>query len=330
VLRNISRRRGTIALPARPEDVSDRQAALAYLSVTLSHPLWLAVRWFDRLGFERTEAWMQFNSQPAPVTLRVNPLRTSREELLEHLARRDVSVRAGRWAPDALVVVEGDALADRTDDGGFVVQDEASQLVALLAGAHPGPRVLDACASPGGKTTAFAAASPGSFIVACDVRARRMSLLATTVASAGATNVRLVQADLLQHLPFPPVFDVVVVDAPCSGLGTLRRDPDIRWRRTEDELPRFAEAQCRMLKHAAAAVKPGGRLVYATCSSEPEENEDVARAFLACTGTFHAVDAQSVHGALSPLVDGRGYLRTEPDRHDLEMFFGAVFHRTDE
>ncbi|MGE0704578.1 MAG: RsmB/NOP family class I SAM-dependent RNA methyltransferase, partial [Vicinamibacterales bacterium] len=326
VLRNISRRRGSLALPARPDDTSDREAALAYLSVTLSHPRWLAARWLDRVGLERAESWMRFNNQPAPVTLRLNSLRATREPLLEHLAGRDVAVRPGAWAPDALVVTEGDALADRTDEGSFVVQDEASQLVALLAGSRPGPRVLDACASPGGKTTAFAAASPASSIVACDVRTRRMSLLAATIAGTGATNVRLVQADLLKPLPFAPVFDVVVVDAPCSGLGTLRRDPDIRWRRMASELPAFARAQRLMLGHAAAVVRPGGRLVYATCSSEPEENEDVVRAFLADAARFHPLDARLAHGALSAaLVDGSGCLRTEPDRHGLEMFFGAVF-----
>ena len=141
--------------------------------------------------------------------------------------------------------------------------------------------VLDACASPGGKTTALAAVvSEGGYVVACDVRDRRMSLLRRTVERTGASHVRLVQADLLAPLPFRAPFDTVVVDAPCSGLGTLRRDPDIRWRRLERDLPGLADVQKRMLKNAADRVAPGGRVVYATCSSEPEENEEVADAFL--------------------------------------------------
>ena len=118
-------------------------------------------------------------------------------------------------------------------------------------------------------------------MVACDVRGRRIDLLRRTVAASGASNIRIVQADLLQPLPFSSGFDVVLVDAPCSGLGTLRRDPDIRWRRHPRDLTAFAEAQRAMLSNAADVVAPGGRLVYATCSSEPEENEEVVAAFLA-------------------------------------------------
>ncbi len=125
------------------------------------------------------------------------------------------------------------------------------------------------------------------------------------------------------------VFDCVIVDAPCSGLGTLRRDPDIRWRRSEPDLATLAAAQRQMLRHAAQAVAPRGRLVYATCSSEPEENEDVARAFLAATPGFRAFDARRAHPLLpEAVVDDRGHLRTSPDRHHLESFFGAVFERT--
>jgi 16S rRNA (cytosine967-C5)-methyltransferase len=208
------------------------------------------------------------------------------------------------------------------------VQDEASQLVTLLAGPHPGPLVLDACASPGGKTTALAAAAPAGRVVACDLRDRRIALLRRTVEHTRAPNVSTVQADLLAPLPFAAPFDCVVVDAPCSGLGILRRDPDIRWRRAERDLAVLAERQVQMLRHASGVVGAGGRLIYATCSSEPEENEDVAAAFLLLDPRFAAVDARTVHPELAPaLVDERGHLRTRPDRHGLEAFFGAVFEK---
>ena len=211
----------------------------------------------------------------------------------------------------------------------FVIQDEASQLVTLLVGAKPGTLLLDTCASPGGKATAFASAvGSGGRVIACDVRARRMTLLRKTVERTRAENVSLVRADVLQALPFRAFFDAVVVDAPCSGLGTLRRDPDIRWRRLEADLPALASAQLRMLANAADRVSRGGRLVYATCSSEPEENERVAEQFLGATTGFRAVDARTVHPDLSPaLVDARGHFRTTPDRHGLEAFFGAIFER---
>jgi 16S rRNA (cytosine967-C5)-methyltransferase len=330
VLRSISRRRKSLPLPGRPTDLTDRAATIDYLSVTLSHPRWLVDRWLDRFGFADTERWLRFDNEPAPLTLRANRFRTTRDDLASYLADHDIDVEPGRFAPDALIVKRGPALSMQAD-GRFVVQDEASQLVALLVGSDPGVRVLDACASPGGKTTAIAAAMGGrGVVVACDVRERRMDLLARTVAATGAGNVRLVQANLTRPLPFSQPFDCVLVDAPCSGLGILRSDPDIRWRRREDDLPALAAAQLVMLQHAAEVVAPGGRLVYATCSSEPEENEGVAAAFLATTPLFRAVDLRREDtGVPLDVVDDRGHLRTYPHLHDLEAFFGAVFVRHD-
>jgi 16S rRNA (cytosine967-C5)-methyltransferase len=329
VLRAILRRRESLPLPSRPSDPSARDAVIAYFSITLSHPRWLAERWYDRLGFDTAEAWLQFNNLAAPVTLRANRIRTSAAALSERLAASTVHVRAGRFAPDALVVEEGNPLRDVPGDGSFVVQDEASQLVAVLAAARPGARVLDACASPGGKTTAMAAdMETRGMLVACDVRDRRVALLRRTIAETGASNVRVVQADLSQPLPFRVPFDLVVVDVPCSGLGTLRRDPDIRWRRSESDVRAFAASELTMLRRAAEVVGPGGRLLYATCSSEPEENEEVAAAFLASTAEFSAVHALAASPALPEVVvDAHGHLRTEPQRHGLEAFFGAVFER---
>jgi len=329
VLRTLARKRQHPPLPPRPPDATDREAALDYLATTLSHPRWLAARWYDRLGFERAEQWMQFNNQPAKLTLRANRLKITPEALAARLDRDDVIVARGQWAPDALIVNEGRALhTSAAADGSFVVQDEASQLVALLAGPAPGHRVLDTCASPGGKTTQMASAMSGAgLIVACDVRDARVALLTRTVAATGAQNVRVVQADVARPLPFRETFDCVLVDAPCSGLGTLRRDPDIRWRRTEDDLSELASTQQEMLRHAAACVRAGGRLIYSTCSGEPEENDDVTDAFLAETASFAAIDARTIAGVPAAIVDGRGRMRTTPDQHGLECFFGAVFKR---
>jgi 16S rRNA (cytosine967-C5)-methyltransferase len=129
-------------------------------------------------------------------------------------------------------------------------------------------------------------------------------------------------------LPFPAAFDLVFVDAPCSGLGTIRRDPDIRWRRSESDLARFRAAQVAMLQHAAEVVRPGGRLVYATCSSEPEENDGVIAAFIEARSDFRLVDLRaSASGLLAPFIDQRGFFRTTPPAHGLEAFFAAVLIR---
>jgi 16S rRNA (cytosine967-C5)-methyltransferase len=331
VLRTASRQRQSLPLPPRPHDGTDREAALEYLSITLSHPRWLVGRWLARFGFEATESWLKFNNAPAPLTLRANTLVITASDLAARLDERGVATRPGVFAPDALMVESGNPLKRGQDiqPEWFVIQDEASQLVTLLAGKRPGSMLLDACASPGGKTTAFAATiGTNGRVIACDVRARRMTLLRKTVERTRAENVSLVRADVLQALPFRVLFDSVVVDAPCSGLGTLRRDPDIRWRRVEGDLPALASAQLRMLANAAERVARGGRLVYATCSSEPEEDEHVAEQFLRATAGFRAVDARTVHPGLSPaLVDARGHFRTMSDRDGLEAFFGAIFER---
>jgi 16S rRNA (cytosine967-C5)-methyltransferase len=323
VLRRTSRERDHLPLPPRPDTAANREAQLDYLAITLSHPRWLAVRWLDRFGFEDTEAWMRFDNSPAPLTLRTNRLRTTTADLVQALAAHGVRTKPGKHGEDALIVTEGNPLLTPVaNEGLFVVQDEASQLVAQLVAACPGERVLDACASPGGKTTAIAARmGDRGLIVATDVRRRRVDLLARTVRSSGASSIRIVRADA-SGLPFAELsarFDWILLDVPCSGLGTIRRDPDVRWRRQEADLPRFAESQLRMLTETSRLVRPGGHLVYATCSSEPDENEEVVGQFID-DGRF-GLAAPAVSRVLTT---PDGYLRTYPFRHGLEAFFGAV------
>jgi 16S rRNA (cytosine967-C5)-methyltransferase len=328
VLRSLLRQRHRLPLPARP-DGSDREAALAYLGITHSHPEWLVDRWLTRHGFDATEAWARFNNDPPGLTVRVNTLRATSEAAMRVLAEDGVLTERTRYAPDALAVMEGNPLR-RPPDGLVFVQDEASQLVALLVDPQPGERVLDLCASPGGKTTAMAAAMrDDGLIVACDVRPRRTALLRQTVELSGARCVRVVQVEGRGPLPLGTTVDRVLVDAPCSGLGTIRRDPDIRWRRRAEELPTLADNQERLLDRAAAVLRPGGRLVYATCSSEPEENEDVVERFLAGHPDFQTIDLRTerLPDALRPLIDDRGMFRTLPFRDGLEAFFGAALRR---
>ena len=329
VLRAISRNAHRLPLPSRPPDGDP----LPYLEVSLSHPGWLADRWLERYGFEAAETWEQFNNTAAPLMLRVNRLKTDRESLTRALAEHGVAVEPARYAPDGLVVTSGNPLrTPLAGTGQFILQDEASQLVALLGAPEPGMKVLDACASPGGKTTAMAAmADDRAAIVASDVRSGRVQLLRDTVNASGARGIRVLQADLTAGLPFGPTFDLVFVDAPCSGLGTVRRDPDIRWRRTEADLTPFAGAQLTMLRNAADAVRSGGRLVYATCSSEPEENDGVVEAFLSADSRFARVDLRAekpaYFEALEPVLDETGVLRTSPHQHGLEAFYGSVLRR---
>ncbi len=327
LLRRVSRERGHLPLPPRPDDPGNRAAALDYLSITLSHPRWLAARWMERYGFAAAEDWLRFNNRPAPLTIRANRLRTDGPSLAESLAAHRVRIEPGRFAPDAWVVQTGNPLlTPLAETGLFVVQDEASQLVACLVSAHKGDRVLDACASPGGKTTAIAAAmGDQGLIVATDVRGRRVDLLARTVRLSGARSVKIVQADAAA-LPLTPSFDWVLLDVPCSGLGTIRRDPDVRWRRTEADLARLATAQRQMLQETSRVLRPGGRLVYSTCSSEPEENEEVVAGFVTESG-FRPVPPRDLPSPIQPLINPAGHLRTFPFRDGLEAFFGAVLEK---
>ena len=329
VLRAISRNAHRLPLPSRPPDGDP----LPYLEVSLSHPGWLADRWLERYGFDAAETWERFNNTAAPLMLRVNRLKTDRESLTRALAEHGVGVEPARYAPDGLAVTSGNPLrTPLAGTGQFVLQDEASQLVALLGAPEPGMKVLDACASPGGKTTAMAAmADDRAEIVASDVRNARVQLLRDTVNASGARSIRVVQADLEAGLPFGPTFDLVFVDAPCSGLGTVRRDPDIRWRRIEADLIPLAGAQLKMIRNAANAVRTGGRMVYATCSSEPEENDRVVEAFLSADSRFARVDLRTekpaYFEALEPVLDETGVLRTSPHQHGLEAFYGSVLRR---
>jgi 16S rRNA (cytosine967-C5)-methyltransferase len=327
VLRSTLRQRHRLPLPARPSDPRDRDAALAYLGITLSHPGWLVARWLDRYAFDDVEAWLRFNNNTAPLTLRANTLQITRDQLQTVLSGHGIETTPTRYAPDGLRVTIGNPL--RTpDDELFFVQDEASQLVPRVVNAQPRERILDLCASPGGKTVAMSASMEDSgTLVACDVRGGRVSLLRDTVRRSRAHHVHIVHVSATGPLPFAETFDRVLVDAPCSGLGTIRRDPDIRWRRAPSDLPRFAAHQIDLLMRAAQTVRPGGRLVYATCSSEPEENERVVEAFLQ-RAPFDRVDLRVAGPAdMEPLIDERGAMRTLPFAHGLEAFFATAMVR---
>ena len=242
--------------------------------------------------------------------------------------------RSCAYAPDGIVLGHGGAPASDPCfvEGLFSVQDEASQLVLELLAPAPGERILDTCAAPGTKTAAIAErVGPSGLVVALDRSAPRLALVGRSARRLGLDNVTALARDATQplaDLPGAP-FDRILVDAPCSGLGTLRRDPDLKWSRTELDLPRLAAEAGRMLSHAASAVRPGGLLVYATCSSEPEENEAVVSAFLGAHPEFVVERPAPAAGVLRPerVIGADAYLRTLPFRDGLDAFFAAALRR---
>jgi 16S rRNA (cytosine967-C5)-methyltransferase len=317
VLRALVRDRSQLSWPERPasiESASDRRKMIEHLATVHSHPVWLVARWLERHGPDATEQWLAFNNRVPPLTLAANRLVIERSALQERLAAEGIETRPAAHSALGLIVERGQPLDSPSfRDGLFVVQDEASQLVAAVAGVSTGERVLDLCAAPGGKTLSLAAAAgPSGTVVAGDVRRRRIRLLASTLARCHATAVRVVALPAGGRLPFRDgSFHAILIDAPCSGLGTIRRDPDIRWRRDPAELPAFAAAQRTLLERAADLVRAGGRIIYSTCSSEPDENDEVVSAFLAGRADF----SQARRWQTDPMRDG------------LEAFFASVLLR---
>jgi 16S rRNA (cytosine967-C5)-methyltransferase len=213
-----------------------------------------------------------------------------------------------------------------------VIQDEASQLVAELVAPEPGQRVLDLCAAPGMKAGQLAQMLGAGTLVACDRSAPRLRTLARLLPSWVPPAVRLsmVRLDAAHALPFGAKFDRILLDAPCSGTGTLGRNPEIKWRLRPEDIARLAELQAKMLRNALPALANDGQLVYATCSLEPEENEGVVEKVLHEEAAFRLLTTHELafkHPHLTPLFDSQGYFRTRPDQRPMDGFNAAVIVR---
>ncbi len=295
------------------------------LALRASLPDWLADHFARELGPE-ADAFCAHLNVPGPITLRANPLRTSRDALAERLLTEGVTTRPGPWSPLALHV-EGPRPnlygLPSLREGLFEVQDEGSQLLGLLVEAHPGETVLDLCAGAGGKTLLLGAEmKDAGRLMAYDPDPERLDRLLQRSARAGLSHVQV-----LRTPPEPGLgADRVLVDAPCSELGSLRRGPDLRFRASPDVLAHFPPLQQDILQHAGDLVRPGGRLVYATCTVNRAENEDLVTAFLASRPEFHLVRPGA--GWLAPACVRDGFLFVAPHRHGTDAFFAAVMERS--
>lgn len=286
-------------------DVSD---PLERISIQTSHPRWLIERWARAFGVEEAEAFAQANNMVAPTAFRIVKVRANESEVLERLRSAGATVEESRVAEGAWRVSGATALVRELSAAGEIyLQDEASQRVAEVLDVKPGERALDLCAAPGGKTTLMAdRAADDALIIAADRSAARMETVVATMNLHGLESIKPLFLDAGEKLPFESnVFDKVLLDAPCSGTGTLRRNPEIRWRLSESEISAFAENQKRFLVNAAEVVKPGGHLVYSTCSVERDENEEVIAEFVATNNQFRSLDT----------------LRTWPHRDGSDGFF---------
>ncbi len=319
VLRSALRQPDTPPFPKKEED------PLGYLTSSLSHPRWLAERYLTTLGLERAEARCRAQNQTPPTFLRVST-RIEVEPAREELARENVETELVPEVPRCLRVRSGKPSGSALLQRGLVYpQDAGSQLVPLLFDIRRSDRVLDLCAAPGGKAALMSEIASEGCVIAVERRRRRMRLLREL--TAGRENLRFVLADG-RRLPFDTRFSRILLDVPCSSLGTVRRNPDVKWRVEPKDLEVFAALQMELLRSASRLLAEHGCLVYATCSSEPEENEEVVERCLSESTEFRRIPAgSSLPEPARHLADADGFFRTSPELDDMDAYFAAILVR---
>jgi len=299
------------------------------LAIRLSHPDWIAERWIGRFGFEEARSLMTANNDPPLFGLRVNQGRMSAAELGTMLRGQDVSCRASEFLDDFLVVnrLQPVLQSGFLRNGACAVQDEAAALIVRLLDPSPGETVVDACAAPGGKSVYAASRMNGTGrLLAIDVHEKRLGLVRRSADAFDLGNVETLGGDFRDLARTLPSADRVLVDAPCTGLGVLRRRPELRWNRSASDLHRLVGLQRELLDAAAGVTRPGGILVYGTCTTEPEENERQVEAFLRDRPEFVLESAAAL---LPPgVVDDSGYYVSVPHRTGIDGAFAARMRRT--
>jgi len=327
VLRAYLREPDRLTLPADADDA-------ARIALEHSHPEWLVRRWIDRFGPETAEAMCAANNVPPHVSIRANTLRTSRDRLLAELAERGIQAKPSPLSQAGIIVENAGNMAHDPGyaQGLFSIQDESSMLVAEVVRPEPGMNVLDCCAAPGGKSAHMAELmNDRGTIWANDIHAHKERLVRSQIERLGLASVRTLTEDALRLKDRfrPQSFDRILLDAPCSGLGVIRRKPDLKWTKTERQIEDIARMQLSLLKAVADLLKPGGVLVYSTCTVEYTENERVVQAFLAEREDFAADErlADCVPSVVRDRIHLPGMLHILPHWFHSDGFFIARMER---
>ena len=325
VLRNYLRRGDKIPFPSLEKNPAE------YIATLHSHSLWLVKKWIKIFGPEETMSLCSANNEIPPLTLRVNTLKISREELAQKFTAAGFTATPTNYSPDGIILTDSAGAIQNTNffsEGFLRIQDEAAQLISYLINPNSADPILDVCAGSGGKATHLAAIIKNKGrIVAVDRNPEKIAELKKDATRLGINIIETQTLDLSAGLPdsLKEKFNHVLVDASCSGLGTLPRNPEIKWRTTEKDLSNFAAAQKVILQNASVAVKKGGRLIYCTCSLLPQENENIIDDFLARNKNFSLCQPPA---SINPrLLDSRGFYHTYPHRHNIDGFFGAILKR---
>jgi 16S rRNA (cytosine967-C5)-methyltransferase len=333
LLRQIARQKNQETLPPLEE------SPVAHIAQATAHPEWMVRRWIRDFGLESTLLLCQSNNLRPPHTIRVNTLKISREKLQKKFEDLGIEAHPTPYAPEGLILGEGfHPLGDPLfAQGMYFIQDESSQIVSHIVNPRAGERILDACAAPGGKTTHLAQLMNNhGHIIGIDRYRSKLRRLQENLSRMGISIISPIVADALGPLPFPkvPFLDRILVDAPCTGLGILHRHPEIKWRRKPQDPRRLQETQLGVLRNVASYLKPGGILVYSTCTLTPEENHEVVESFLKEHPDFQQENLRDLGmEEFGPLIDAKGFFRTYPDRvkpqdgYRMDGFFAARMRR---
>jgi len=321
VLRNILRNVTNIRYPDRAEN------EILHLSVHSSHPQWMVRRYVERFGGEEADALLHANNHRPMITLRVNTLKATLDFIESELEQANIKYEVSPVHDTSVLIT---SLRDlRTvkawTEGYVTVQDASASLAVRLADPKPDTTVYDLCAAPGGKSIYAAELMQNrGKVVSLELYDSKLRFIRENAERTGITIIEPLQGDAREYQP-KELADVVLVDAPCTGLGTLSKKPDIKWRRSLDDVRKMSQRQLEILDHAATLVKPGGVLVYSTCTIEPEENVDVIRAFLADHPAFEVEPAENF---IAPEVCQDGFMQTFPHKHKTDGAFAARLKRT--
>jgi 16S rRNA (cytosine967-C5)-methyltransferase len=322
VLRSTIRRKDEIRYPDMDQDPA------LHISVAQSHPLWLVQRWVKELGVEETLRICKYYNQISSLTLRTNTLKINRTALIEKLWKKELKPLPTTFSEEGILLQDPPPTSELPflKEGLYIIQDEASQLITSIADPKPGERILDACAAPGGKTTHMAQTMENrGEVYALDVSKGKLAWIEEMCQRLGIKIVKTVKGNAAASLPVSEglVFDRVLADVPCSGFGTLRKNPDLKWRRGGKDIKRLSELQFSILGNLSAYVKEGGVLIYSTCTVFHEENEDVLQKFLEGHPEFQLDRMEKVLPEKCHFLIHNGYFKTFPPRDGMDGFFAA-------
>jgi 16S rRNA (cytosine967-C5)-methyltransferase len=328
VLRKASREIETLSFPDNPKKPYYR------LSIIKSFPEWMIKRWMRLLGEEETIEQCDAVNEIPPITIRANTLKTDRVRLINSIKSDVRNIGCTKYSPDGLSFSYPKKSIDEMESfkkGWFQVQDEAAQLVVMILDPRPGDTVLDACAGLGGKTGHIGQLMNNTGkITAIDIDAVKLNKLMCEMERLGITNVTTATEDAGNPLlpkKYEGRFDRILLDAPCSNMGVLRRNPDVKWKLRENNLIKYGKRQLLFLENLADLLKPSGILVYAVCSTEPEENEDVIKEFLIKHSDFAIDNALHIPECVRPLINSEGFVKTYPHMNNMDGFFSVRLKR---